>query len=188
MSALRKRKTAALDKIAAEIAVCRTCRRRKTGLAVPGEGNPDAEIVFLGEAPGKNEAKTGRPFIGRAGKLLRGLINKSGLREEDVYITSPVKYLPKHITPTPAEIAHGRHHLLEQLAVIQPKYVVLLGRTACFAMLGEFPEISKVHGTALERDGYTYVITYHPAAPLHSPKLRPELENDFRKLKQHLRK
>lgn len=176
-----------LEEIAAEIARCRICKKDKIGLPVPGEGNPDADVVFLGEAPGKTEAKTGRPFVGRAGKLLRALIKESGLKEEEVYITSPVKYLPKHGTPTPLEVAHGRKHLEKQLVVIQPKSVVLMGRTACLAMLEEPVEIGKVHGTFREKEGMRYFISYHPAAPLHSPKLRAELKEDFRKLQEFLK-
>jgi uracil-DNA glycosylase len=182
-----KQKAAALEEISTEIKRCRTCKIDKVGVAVPGEGNPDADIVFLGEAPGKEEAKSGRPFIGRSGKLLRTLIKEAGLKEEDIFITSPVKYLPKHITPTPEEIAHGRKHLLKQLAVIQPKFIVLLGRTAYFAMLNESCEIGKMHGTTFTKDGVRYMVAYHPAAPLHSPKLRVELYNDFKKLKRLLR-
>ncbi len=178
------RKKAALEAVAQEIDKCRVCKRDKIGVAVPGEGNPDADIVFLGEAPGKEEAKTGRPFIGRSGKLLRMLIKEAGIAEEEVFITSPVKYLPKHVTPTPAEIAHGRKHLQKQLAIIEPKFVVLLGRTAYFAMFNESCEIGKLHGTTFVRDGIRYMVAYHPAAPLHSPKLRQELYNDFKKLKR----
>lgn len=176
-----------LAHIAEKIAVCRTCRRNKIGLPVPGEGNPDADIVFLGEAPGKSEAKTGRPFVGRSGKLLRSLIAEAGLKEKDVFITSPVKYLPRHMTPTPEEIKHGRKHLNDQLLVIKPKLVVLLGRVACYAMLGEFLEIAKFHGQVVEREGLRYMIAYHPAAPLHSPRLRLELKKDFKKLKKYLK-
>jgi uracil-DNA glycosylase family 4 len=84
-------------------------------------------------------------------------------------------------------VAHGRKHLLAQLAVIEPKVIVLLGRVACLAMLEENVEVAKVHGTTLTRDGYRYMIVYHPAAPLHSPKLRVELKNDFKKLKRFIR-
>ncbi|HSX40464.1 MAG TPA: uracil-DNA glycosylase, partial [Candidatus Saccharimonadales bacterium] len=97
-------KQKALDKITSEIENCKICKVGKSGKAVPGEGNPDADIVFLGEAPGKTEALTGRPFVGRSGKLLRSLIKEAGLKEEDIYITSPVKYLPDRGTPTPADI------------------------------------------------------------------------------------
>src|SRR5580704_5798504 len=101
-------KQQALDKIAKEIENCKLCKVGKNGMAVPGEGNPDAAIAFIGEAPGRQEAATGRPFIGRSGQLLRSLIRGIGLNEEDVYITSPVKYLPDRGTPTSQDIAHGR--------------------------------------------------------------------------------
>src|SRR5258708_9896105 len=117
-------KQQALDTIAREIEDCAVCRDGKSGKAVPGEGNPDADIVFIGEAPGKTEAATGRPFVGRSGQLLRSLIREIGLREEDVYITSPVKYLPDRGTPTLADIRHGQEHFSNQLAVINPKVLV----------------------------------------------------------------
>lgn len=180
----RAQKQKALDAIAAEIAVCKTCKQKKTGLPVPGEGSPDADVVFLGEAPGKNEAATGRPFIGRAGKVLRSLIAEAGLKDEDVYITSPVKYLPKHVTPTPAEVAHGRKHLMEQLDVIEPKVIVLMGRVACLAMLQRDCQVAKEHGSLIEQDGRTYLIAYHPAAPLYNPKAMPLIKDDFKKLKK----
>src|SRR6185436_1920234 len=126
----KKSKQLELDKIAQEIEDCEECKLDKIGLAVPGEGNPDADIVFLGEAPGKKEAESGRPFIGRSGQLLRNLIRETGLKEEAVFITSPVKYLPKRGTPTTKEIAHGKTHLDEQLMVIDPEIIVLLGSVA----------------------------------------------------------
>src|SRR5512143_3045616 len=116
-----------LNRIAREIAACRVCQKDCTGLPVPGEGSPDARIVFIGEAPGKEEAKTGRPFIGRSGKLLREMIHEIGIDEAKVFITSPVHYLPSAGTPTKEMIIHGREHLLEQLSIIKPDIVVLLG-------------------------------------------------------------
>src|SRR6266498_2582201 len=118
-----------LDKLAHEIAQCKICKVGKSGMVVPGEGNPDADVVFIGEAPGRQEAATGRPFIGRSGQLLRKMIREIGLDDEkDVYITSPVKYLPDRGTPTSSDIAHGRIHLMKQFAIIKPKVVMLLGR------------------------------------------------------------
>src|ERR1700685_3374875 len=96
-----------LDRLAREIENCKICKIGKNGKAVPGEGNPDAKIAFIGEAPGKQEAVIGRPFIGRSGQLLRSLIREIGLKEDEVYITSPVKYLPERGTPTSEDIAHG---------------------------------------------------------------------------------
>lgn len=174
----------ALGKIAKEIVECRECQLDKIGKAVPGEGNANADIVFVGEAPGKKESETGRPFVGRSGKLLRKLIEDAGLKEEDIYITSPVKYLPTYVTPKLKDIEHGRIHLFEQLKVINPKIVVLLGNTACFAILGERFFISKEHGKTVHRDGINYIITYHPAAPLYMPRLREVIKKDFLKLKE----
>ena len=179
-----KQKQLALDKIAEQISQCPICKKDKVGIAVPGEGNPDADIVFIGEAPGKQEAATGRPFIGRAGKLLRSLIAEAGLNEKEVFITSPVKYLPIHVTPTPEEVAHGRIHLMAQFAILEPKIIVLLGRVAALAVLERNILIAKEHGTIIEQDGRKYLLVYHPAAPLYSPKLRTVIHEDFKQLKK----
>lgn len=182
------KKSEALAKIAREIERCKICQEGKSGRPVPGEGSPYADIVFMGEAPGKEEAKSGRPFIGRSGKFLRSLIKEIGLDERDVYITSPVKYLPDRGTPSKADIAHGRTHTLEQLAVIDPKLIVLLGSIACQAVLGEAVPIMKAHGTIIERDGRQYFISLHPAAPLRVPPLRTALLEDFQKLSRLIKK
>ena len=186
-----KQKQAKLEEIAGQIEKCKVCKKDKIGLPVPGEGNADADVVFIGEAPGKKEAETGRPFIGRAGKVLRTLIKEAGLLDSEVFITSPVKYLPKYVTPTTADIDHGRRHLNNQFSIIEPKVVVLLGRVAAEAVLktGKAQNffIAKEHGKVIEQDGITYLITYHPAAMLYSPKLKAELMKDFKKLKILLR-
>ncbi len=173
-----------LDEIAEKIAHCKICQKDCSGLPVAGEGNPDADIMFLGEAPGKNEAATGRPFIGRSGQLLRGLIREAGFKETDVYITSPVKYLPDRGTPSPAQIAHGREHLSAQLAVIQPKFIVLLGKTAVTAMLERNSAILKERGSIIEKDGRHYFITLHPAAVIRFPKYKHLIVEDFKNLKK----
>lgn len=177
-------KQKALNKIANEIEHCAFCKVGKQGVAVPGEGNPDADVVFIGEAPGKKEAVEGRPFIGRSGQLLRGLIREIGLREEDVYITSPVKYLPDRGTPTQKDIAHGRIHLMKQFAIIKPKVVMLLGRVAAEGVLQKKVTVSSEHGEVIEeKDGIKYCLTYHPAAALRFPnKFKPSLQDDFKKL------
>ncbi len=171
-----------LADVAKEIEKCEICKIGKSGMAVPGEGNPDAEIVFLGEAPGKEEAKIGRPFIGRSGKLLRSLINEVGLREEEVFITSPVKYLPDKGTPSSDDISHARIHLNKQLEIINPKIIVLLGSVAAQAMLGEKIPITKEHGKIIEKEGRKYFLTFHPAAALRFPPNRELLRGDFLKL------
>lgn len=179
-------KQQALDAIAKEIAVCSECKEDKIGVPVPGEGNPDAEVIFIGEAPGKQEAVSGRPFIGRSGKLLRGLIRSTGLDDErEVYITSPVKYLPEKGTPTSSEIAHGKIHLRKQIAVINPKIVVLLGRVAAEGVLERKVAVVKDHGQIIEeKEGIKYFLTYHPAAVLRFPgKYKKLIENDFLQIK-----
>ena len=175
-----------LEKVNDEIRKCKICLIDKIGMAVPGEGSAMAEVVFIGEAPGKKEAVTGRPFIGRSGNLLRSLIADAGLKVEEVYITSSVKYLPKKGTPTSVDIVHGRIHLLKQLAIIQPKYIVLLGSTAVQAVLGEKLLLMKVHGTVVHKDGSTYFIILHPAAVLRNPGIRNLIFQDFEKLRQLL--
>lgn len=183
----KQQKQQALEKIFQEIKRCKICKKNKIGLPVPGEGSADADVVFIGEAPGKQEAKTGRPFVGRAGSILRASINDIGLKFEDIFITSPVKYLPVHITPTAEEIAHGRLHLFKQLEIIEPKIVVLLGRVAAMGVLEIEIIVSKQHGKTLIKNGRTYFFTYHPAALLYSPKVKAILQKDFKKLKKILK-
>ena len=178
----KEEKLKALEKIAKEIERCRICKVGKSGKAVSGEGNPDADIIFIGEAPGRQEAKTGRPFVGRSGQLLRKLIAESGLAEENVFITSPVKYLPDRGTPTPKDVAHGRWHLTKQFAIIEPKVIVLLGVTACLGVLGEKIPVTKRHGEIVKKDGKTYFITFHPAAALRFPQIKKLLLADFKKV------
>lgn len=173
-----------LDRIAQEINHCTECQKDTIGIAVVGEGNQDAKIVFIGEAPGKTEAKTGRPFIGRSGKLLRSLIVEVGLKDEDVYITSPVKYLPKRGTPSPKEIVHGKTHLDKQLKVINPEIIVLLGSVAAQGVLGEKLPVMKEHGKVIERNNKKYFLTIHPAAALRFNKFRPIIKEDFKILKK----
>ncbi len=185
-------KQQALDNVNEEIINCKICPINKSGNPVVGEGNPDAKVFFIGEAPGKQEAKEGRPFIGRCGKLLRNLIGEIGLREEDVYISSPVKYLPNGKdgkpggTPTSKDIAHGRIHLMKQFEIIQPKFVVLLGRVAAEGVLQKKIFVSKEHGQVIEKkEGTKYFLTVHPAAALRfSQVYRPLLEEDFKKLQK----
>jgi DNA polymerase len=174
-----------LDEIIRVIKNCRICRRASSGLPVPGEGSSDAEIVFIGEAPGRTEAATGRPFVGRSGQLLRTLIRGLGLKERDVFITSPVKYLPDRGTPTKEQILHGKKHLMGQLDIIKPKVIVLLGKTAVTAMLNRTSAILKEHGSIIREKGRTYIITIHPAAVIRFPKYRHIIESDFLSVVQY---
>lgn len=179
----KKKKEKKLQEVAVEILSCKECKIDRVGVAVVGEGSSDAKVVFIGEAPGKTESEVGRPFIGRSGKLLRMLIVNAGLKEEDVYITSPVKYLPTYITPKPSDIAHGKTHLDKQLDAIDPQYIVLLGNVAIQGVLGRKMAAMTEHGNVIKEKNRTYFLTIHPAAAIRFQKFRKVIEGDFTKLK-----
>jgi uracil-DNA glycosylase family 4 len=148
---------------------------------VPGEGASDADIMIVGEAPGASEDKQGRPFVGRAGKLLDELLAEAGLERDQVYITNVVKARPPgNRDPRADEVAHHMPWLETQLAIIQPRLVVPLGRHA----LAHFSaaKISEVHGTEITERGRTLFALYHPAAALHNQSLRETLFEDARAL------
>lgn len=172
-----------LRKIAREIEACSLCKEWGSGKAVPGEGNPDAKIMFIGEAPGTEEAKTGRPFVGRSGKLLRAMIREIGLDERDVFITNPVKYMPTRGTPSRENIVHSRSHFLKQFSIIGPQVIVLLGSIASSAVLDEGIAVTKEHGNIIYRDGKHYFITFHPSAALRFSETKEKFKGDFQKLK-----
>lgn len=173
-----KQKT--LEEIAKEIEKCSICKKDKSGKAVPGEGSPDAKIVFVGEAPGRQESLVGRPFIGRSGKLLRSKIKEIGLKEDKIFITSPVKYLPDSGTPSLKDIEHGKVHLNKQLSIINPKIIVLMGNVACMGLLNDKISCTARHGELVQNK---YFITVHPAAAMRFPKVRKIFDSDFQKLK-----
>jgi DNA polymerase len=174
-----------LDQIVAEIKASTSSPLSKTATqAVPGEGNPHADIMFVGEAPGFNEDKQGRPFVGAAGKFLDSMLASIGLERTDVYITNVVKYRPpENRDPMPNEIAADFRFLKLQIAVIDPKIIVTLGRFSMAALLPDLGKISEIHGKAYRRpDGRVYVPFFHPAAGLHQASLKATIENDFKKL------
>jgi uracil-DNA glycosylase family 4 len=184
MNKLNKQKL--LDQIATDMVrdnVCPELAKTATNL-VPGEGNSDADIVLIGEAPGKNEDLTGKPFVGAAGRLLTELLAEAGLRREDVFITSIVKYRPpNNRDPLPAEKEASWPYLLRQLNVIQPKLVVTLGRHS----MGYFvpnATVSQVHGTLIKSKPWDIFPVYHPAAALYSGATRLLVHDDFMKLKK----
>jgi uracil-DNA glycosylase family 4 len=172
---------AALVQIAAEIVqhnVCPDLAKTAKHL-VFGEGNPNADVIFIGEAPGKNEDLTGRPFIGAAGKFLNELLESIGLQRDDVYITSILKYRPpNNRDPKPDEKTAFWPYLLAQLEVIKPTLVVTLGRHSTNCFLPDV-QISKVHGEPLKWQGYNLLPLYHPAAALYNSGMRQTLIDDF---------
>lgn len=177
-----------LESLQFRIENCHRCPLFKTALhAVPGEGDPKAKIVFIGEAPGRYEDETGRPFVGRAGKLLDKLLESINLKRESVFITSVVKHRPpKNRQPKTPEIRACKFWLKEQLSIINPKLIVTLGRFG-LEYFAPYEKISKVHGTMIKTlvNGGKFRIfpLYHPAAGLRSTRNKKTLFEDFRKLK-----
>ena len=171
-----------LDEIAAEVRVCTKCDLCKgTKNGVPGEGSADAEVMFIGEGPGFHEDRQGKPFVGPAGQFLNDLLASIGLDRTTVFITNVVKHRPpENRDPLPEEIAACGDYLSRQIAAINPKVIVTLGR---FSMARFFPnaKISAIHGQAKLIDGRIVVAMYHPAAALHQNSLRKTVEEDFQR-------
>ncbi len=179
--------TEELARIAAEVNVCTLCKlHHGTIKAVPGEGPAHAKIMFIGEAPGFNEDRQGRPFVGAAGKFLEELLALAGLRRGDVFIANVVKHRPpNNRDPEPDEIAACAGYLERQIAAINPRVIVTLGR---FSMSRWFQgeKISRIHGQPKQVGGRLIVPMMHPAAALHQPQNRPLIEADFRRLPEFL--
>jgi uracil-DNA glycosylase family 4 len=149
---------------------------------VMGDGNPDADIVFIGEAPGKNEDEQGLPFVGAAGKFLNEMLASIGLERSDIYITNIVKYRPpNNRDPHPDEKAAFLPFLHAQMEVIEPKLVVTLGRHSMDSLLPGL-QISKVHGQPKRYDNRIYMPLFHPAAALYNGGMRQTLIDDFAKI------
>lgn len=156
--------------------------------AVPGEGNPESEIVFIGEGPGRVEDEQGRPFVGPAGQLLAKLLANIGFKREEVYITNVIKCRPPgNRDPSPTEVAEHHDFLRRELELIQPKLIVLLGRHALHWFLPS-EQISQCRGKAKRQGQYVYFPLYHPAAALHNPNLLSDLQADFLKIPAVLKK
>lgn len=164
------------------------CALRDTAIqAVPGDGSANADIMFIGEAPGKNEDEQGIPFVGAAGKFLAEMLESIGLKREDIYITNVVKYRPpENRDPLPEEIADCMPWLHEQIRIIKPKVIVTLGRHAMEHFIPG-KKISEVHGQAFRRTfpdlgPQVFFVLYHPAAALYNGGMRGTLIEDFKKI------
>lgn len=179
--------TDSLSQIASEIAKCEKCKlystRKRT---VPGEGPDNAKIMFIGEGPGYHENEQGRPFVGQAGKFLDELLASIQMKRADVFIANVVKCRPpQNRDPEPDELAACNDYLERQIALINPKAIVTLGR---YSMEKFFPgaKVSSIHGQAKKVKGRLVVAMFHPAAALHQPKYRTMIEEDFKKLPDYI--
>ncbi len=173
----------ALTELYQQIAQCFKCDIAKLRCkVVPGEGAENAEIMFIGEAPGWHEDQQGRPFVGPAGQYLDRLLASINLKRPQVYIANVIKCRPTdNRDPLPTEIQNCQPWLDKQIVLIKPKMIVTLGR---YSMARYFPgkSISKIHGTAQRRDGVIYFAMYHPAAALHQQSLKQSIETDMLKI------
>ena len=176
-----------LERVAQLVRTCTDCPlgRGRTN-AVPGEGNPQAEVMFISEGPGYQENRQGRPFVGPAGKLLEGLLASIGSHRDDVFIANMVKCRPpENRDPSPAEMAACTKYLDRQIELVNPKLIVTLSR---FAFGRYFPGegITKARGRLRERDGRKIFPVLHPAAVLRREELRPTMIEDFRAISEIL--
>ena len=172
-----------INRIKAEVINCKLCslctNRRN---AVPGEGNSKAGIMFIGEAPGRNEDEKGRPFVGLAGKILDETLDKVGIVRSRIFVTNIVKCRPPgNRVPTEDERRVCKNYLEREISIVSPKIICILGRTAYHSMLGGASILGN-RGKFVEKDGRLFFLTIHPAAIIYNNKLRDTLEKDLRTL------
>ncbi|MDF2767727.1 MAG: putative uracil glycosylase superfamily protein [Nitrososphaeraceae archaeon] len=178
-----------LEKIASEVIGCPLCKlSRSRRNAVPGDGQLSSKIMFVGEAPGKNEDEQGKPFVGAAGMILNQALEKAGIKRAEVFITNVVKCRPPgNRVPENDERSICRQYLDRQISLIAPKIICILGSTAYSSILGG-KSITKNRGKIMERNGQKYFLTIHPAAAIYNKNLRSVLNNDLFLLSKEIKK
>jgi uracil-DNA glycosylase len=178
-----------LEKIASEVIGCPLCKlSRSRRNAVPGDGQLSSKIMFIGEAPGKNEDEQGKPFVGAAGMILNQALEKAGIKRAEVFITNVVKCRPpNNRLPENDERSICRQYLDRQISLIAPKIICILGSTAYSSILGG-KSITKTRGKIMERNGQKYFLTIHPAAAIYNKNLRSVLNNDLFLLSKEIKK
>jgi uracil-DNA glycosylase family 4 len=172
-----------LKEVAVEVSTCSKCNLCKGRTkAVPGEGSPNARILFIGEGPGFHEDRQGRPFVGPAGQFLDELLASINLKRSDVFITNVVKCRPpNNRDPLPEEISACDEYLDRQIAALKPQVIVTLGRYSMAKFFAN-EKISAIHGRARKKQGYICIAMYHPAAGLHQASLKDVIREDFKKI------
>ncbi len=177
--------TRTLENLEEEVLQCRKCSLALTRHHVIfGEGNPHAPVFLIGEAPGREEDMNGRPFVGRSGQLLDKILAACGFtRQQHVYISNIIKCRPPgNRVPAPRERADCLPFLLQQIDIIQPSMLVLLGSTALKSLLGPEQCITRTRGTWMEWNGHLTIPVYHPSALLRNPALKRDTWEDFKKI------
>jgi len=178
-------RTVALAKLRTLVLPCTKCELNGTRKnTVFGEGNPEADVVFIGEAPGADEDAQGEPFVGRSGQLLTKIIGAIGFAREDVFICNILKCRPPgNRDPLPGEVEACEPHLRRQLAILQPKLICCLGRIAAQTLLGTDASLKRLRETVHFYAGIPVMATYHPAALLRNPDYKRDTWDDVRKLR-----
>ena len=181
-------KTELLDALAAEIRVCPLCRLAETRIhAVPGDGNDKAEIMFVGEGPGQQEDESGHPFVGPSGKLLMTELRKIGISRDQVFITNIVKCRPPgNRNPLADEIAACNDWLSAQIALVEPKFIVVVGGPSLNTLVSKDLRITKARSNVFRKDGILFIPILHPAAALRSPDTMKLFMEDLANLKDFL--
>ena len=177
-----------LDTIAAEARICTICRLSKTRTQVVwGTGNPNAGLMFIGEAPGRDEDLKGEPFVGRAGQLLTDIIKAMKLSREDVYIANVIKCRPpENRNPEPDELEMCRPYIRTQIDLIKPRVIVTLGKFALQSLTGKASAVSAARGQWTDYEGIRVMPTYHPAYLLRTPSAKKDVWNDMKKVMMEL--
>jgi uracil-DNA glycosylase family 4 len=186
----KSKKARRLDELAAQIRVCTRCPLHESRTqAVPGDGKYTARVMVIGEAPGREEDETGKPFVGSAGRYLDHVLEGTGLDRGDFFITNTVKCRPpKNRTPKAIEVGTcTSNYLFEQMELINPELVMLLGGVSTKAVLGA-KSVGSLRGRVVERDGRRYIVGYHPAVRFYREDLGEKVKEDFALLKRELKK
>lgn len=186
----KSKKAKRLEELAAQIRVCTRCPLHESRtLAVPGDGKFTAEVMLIGEAPGKDEDETGHPFVGSAGRYLDHVLEGTGIDRNDFFITNTVKCRPpKNRTPKRLEVETcTSNYLFEQIELINPKLIMLLGGVAAKKVLG-VKSIGEARGRVIKKDGRKYLVGYHPAVRFYREDLGEKVKEDFALLKKELKK
>jgi DNA polymerase len=186
----KSKRAGRLEELAAQIRVCVKCPLCESRtLAVPGDGKPTAKVMIIGEAPGKEEDESGHPFVGSAGRFLNHVLEGTGLDRSDFFITNTVKCRPPgNRTPKKLEVETcTSNYLFEQIELINPKLIVLLGGVAAKKMLG-VKSINEARGKVIEHEGRRYLVGYHPAVRFYREDLGQKVKEDFARLKREVKK
>lgn len=186
----KSKKARRLEEMAAQIRTCTLCPLWESRtLAVPGDGKSTAKVLIIGEAPGKEEDETGKPFVGATGRFLNSVLEGTGLDRSDFFITNTVKCRPpKNRTPRTLEVnTCTSNYLFEQVELVNPRLVMLLGTVAAKKMLG-VKSVGEARGRVIERDGRKFLVGYHPAVRFYREDLGERVREDFALLKREIRK